>query len=314
MLDELAVSTVMTRDVATVAPDTPLATVAQRLADGPGSLVVVRDDTPVGIVTNTDVLAAFAAGAGDADVASVASSPVRTVRDSDSILDVAATLEAADVSQVVVLDAGDAIVGVVAVRDLAYYVPELLSGTPAVHADRDDDSTPGDGTLVGDRDPHGHVRHPGRVDTAYEEAGWEFSYTGDDGIAVGDVAEFTKRVTAADVDEFAHATGDTNRLHLDDDFAAGTRFGQRIAHGVLSLGLVSAALARMPGAIIYLAQDCSYLAPVDLDAEVTARCEVVADLGNDRYRIAVSARTGEGTRVLEGGSTILVDDIPDAAG
>ena len=65
-------------------------------------------------------------------------------------------------------------------------------------------------------------------------------------IRVGDRVRFSKTISEDDVRAFAEASGDTNRLHLDDEYAEDTRFGRRIAHGTLVGGLISAALARLP--------------------------------------------------------------------
>lgn len=311
------VSEIMQQPVETIAATAPLVDAAVGLAEGIGSLVVTRDGDHTGIVTKTDVVGAFAREESDVAVGEAMSTPVTTVREADSILDAALVLAGRGVSQAPVLDENAELVGIVSVRELAYYVPDLQFRAIRQDADATTgearvgrEGRPGGESRAAGEDRHGHVRRPGRVDTAYEETRWSFEYDGGDGIAVGDVASFSKPITEADVEEFAHATGDTNRLHLDESFADGTRFGRRIAHGVLSLGLVSAALARMPGAIIYLSQDCSYLGPVDLHTRVTARCEVAEDLGRDRYRIDISASTDDGDEVLSGGSTILVDEIP----
>jgi acyl dehydratase/predicted transcriptional regulator len=307
MLVELGVAEVMTTPVETISPGASLSNAADRLAEGYGSLVVARNGDVAGIVTQSDLVRALAEDRTDDVVETAMSTPAISVHEADDLAAAAGVLGEADVGQVVVLDDADDVVGVLSATDVVDYVPEL-----ARHHDVPGSEEP-ERASEDDRrghDRHGHVREPGRVDTAYEEAGWEFAYTGGDGIAVGDVATFSKPVTEADVEEFGHATGDTNRLHLDESFATETRFGRRIAHGVLSLGLVSAALARMPGAIIYLAQDCSYLGPVDLGDTVTARCEVTDALANDRYRIAISATNADGAEVLSGGSTILVDDVP----
>ncbi|WP_323674344.1 CBS domain-containing protein [Halorubellus sp. PRR65] len=303
MLVELAVADVMTRPVETIAPDATLTAAATRLAAGYGSLVVVENGDAVGIVTQSDLVRALAAGDTSGTVADAMSAPPLSVRQDDALGDAAEVLGDADVGQVVVVDDDGAVVGVLSATDVVDYVPALARR----HA------VPGseEPTAVGERDRHGHVRRPGRADTAYEEDDWAFEWDGGDGIAVGNVARFSKRVTEGDVEEFAHATGDTNRLHLDDAFAEGTRFGRRIAHGVLTLGLVSAALARMPGAIIYLSQDCSYLGPVDLGDRCMAMCEVVDDLGDDRFRLDARVQNEAGEELLEGASTVLVDDIPE---
>ncbi|WP_227133890.1 CBS domain-containing protein [Halorubellus salinus] len=313
MLVALSVADVMTRSVETISPDASLAAAASRLAEGYGSLVVAGNGDAAGILTQSDVVRAFAAGDTEGTVADAMSAPALSVHADDDLADAAKVLGDADVGQVVVVDDAGDVVGVLSATTVVDYVPAIarrhaVPGTP-------DDAGAAGGTAeparVGDRDRQGHVRKPGRVDTAYEENDWAFEWDGGDGIAVGNVARFSKPVTESDVEEFAHATGDTNRLHLDDAFAEGTRFGRRIAHGVLTLGLVSAALARMPGAIVYLSQDCSYLAPVDLGERCMATCRVVDDLGDDKYRLDVQVHNGDGETLLEGGSTVLVDDIPE---
>jgi CBS domain-containing protein/acyl dehydratase len=321
MLVDLTASDVMTRPVETIAPDATLTDAATRLAEGFGSLVVTENGDAVGIVTQSDLVRALAVGDTSGTVADAMSAPPLSVREDDALGDAATVLGDADVGQVVVVDDAAALVGVLSATDVVDYVPALarahdVPGSEGV-ADAEgvaahEGVVEGEGAArAGDRDRQGHVRQPGRVDTAYEEADWAFEYDGGDGVGVGDVARFSKPVTGDDVEAFAHATGDTNRLHLDDAFAAGTRFGRRIAHGVLTLGLVSAALARMPGAIIYLSQDCSYLGPVDLGERPMATCEVVDDLDGDRYRLDVAVQNEAGEMLLEGGSTVLVDDIPE---
>jgi len=130
-------------------------------------------------------------------------------------------------------------------------------------------------------------------------------------LGVDEYVRFTKRVTDGDVYAFAGASGDTNRLHLDDEFAAGTRFGGRIVHGTLVSGLISAALARLPGLTIYLSQDLEFRGPVEIDSVVTAECEIVEDLGDERYRLRTTVTTAEDETVIDGDAVVLIDDLPD---
>lgn len=123
---------------------------------------------------------------------------------------------------------------------------------------------------------------------------------------------FSKALAEADVESFADASGDTNRLHLDEEYAEDTRFGRRIAHGTLVSGLVSAALARIPGVTIYLSQDLSFLAPVDIGDRVTAVCMVVESLSPGKYGLTTDVLGPDGSRVIEGEATVLVDDAPAA--
>ena len=127
---------------------------------------------------------------------------------------------------------------------------------------------------------------------------------------VGDRVEFTKTITDEDVTAFAAASGDTNPLHLDDAFASQTRFRGRIAHGTLIGGLISAALARLPGLTIYLSQDLEFHNPVRVGDRLTAICEIVEDLGDDQYRLTTRVLDGEDT-VIDGEAVVLVDELPD---
>ena len=130
-------------------------------------------------------------------------------------------------------------------------------------------------------------------------------------LGVGEYVRFSKRVTDGDVHAFAGASGDTNRLHLDSEFAATTRFGGRIAHGTLVSGLISAALARLPGLTIYLSQDLEFRGPVEIDSVVTAACEIVEDLGGERYRLRTRVTTAADETVIDGEALVLIDDLPD---
>jgi acyl dehydratase len=115
------------------------------------------------------------------------------------------------------------------------------------------------------------------------------------------------------VEEFADASGDTNRLHLDGGFAEGTRFGRRIARGTLVAGVISAALARLPGLTIYLSQELSYRGPVDIGERVTAHCEVVEQIRDNRFRLATAVDNSDGECVLEGDAVVISDPIPETA-
>ncbi len=96
-------------------------------------------------------------------------------------------------------------------------------------------------------------------------------------LQVGDTAEFSKTITDDDIQRFADLTGDHNPVHLDDQFAETTRFGRRIAHGMLSAGLISSVLAnKLPGqGTVYLSQTLNFVAPVYPGDTVTARVTVI---------------------------------------
>lgn len=153
----------------------------------------------------------------------------------------------------------------------------------------------------------------GLPSTAGRLDGWRFERSVDstDDMGVGASVTFEKRLSDADVRAFARASGDTSRLHLDPAFARRSRFGERIVHGTLVVGTISAALARLPGLTIYLSQDVEYLRPVPVEERVTATCTVVEDLGDDRYRLTTVVTDEDDEVVVDGEAVVLVDDLDD---
>src|SRR6187402_2393940 len=94
----------------------------------------------------------------------------------------------------------------------------------------------------------------------------------------GDTASLSKTIGDEDIRAFAEASGDHNPLHLDDEFAKQTRFGRRIAHGMLGASLISAVIANhLPGqGCIYLGQTLKFVAPAYPGDTLTARATVVS--------------------------------------
>ena len=93
-------------------------------------------------------------------------------------------------------------------------------------------------------------------------------------LKAGDTTTFSKTITDADIRAFAELTGDYNPVHLDDDYAATTRFGRRIAHGMLGASLISATLARQLPGTVYLSQTLKFIAPVFPGDTLTVRVAV----------------------------------------
>ena len=95
-------------------------------------------------------------------------------------------------------------------------------------------------------------------------------------LRVGDTATMSREITDEDIHAFADLTGDHNPGHLDDEYASATRFGRRIAHGMLGASLISALLAnKLPGrGTVYLSQNLQFVAPVYPGDTVTARVTV----------------------------------------
>ncbi len=132
-------------------------------------------------------------------------------------------------------------------------------------------------------------------------------------LSIGDSASMTKTVTDADVVAFAKVTGDTQPLHLDDAFAAKTRFKKRIAHGMLSAGLISAVLGTKlapNNVVVYLSQQMRFRLPVMIGDTITAEAEVTAI---DAEKRIVTVRTDctnqNGDVVLKGEATVLLDPL-----
>ncbi|MBS4032050.1 MAG: MaoC family dehydratase [Clostridiales bacterium] len=96
-------------------------------------------------------------------------------------------------------------------------------------------------------------------------------------IRVGDKASFTKTISEADVYAFAGITGDFNPIHVNQEFAAQSRFKQRIAHGMLSASFISTVIGtELPGVnTVYLGQDVKFTAPVYFGDTLTAEAEVL---------------------------------------
>src|ERR1044072_729727 len=94
--------------------------------------------------------------------------------------------------------------------------------------------------------------------------------------SVGDTAEITRAIEQSDIQAFADVTGDHNPVHVDEAFAQTTRFGRRIAHGMLTASLISSVLAnKLPGeGSVYLSQTLQFVAPVFPGDEITARVTV----------------------------------------
>lgn len=149
---------------------------------------------------------------------------------------------------------------------------------------------------------------------AYRAPEWEFDDDLDnpEDLTIGSTVRFSKQITDTDVQDFARASGDTNRLHLDQDFAEESRFEDRIVHGTLVSGLISAALARLPLLTVYLSQDLQFLRPVEIGDRVTAVCEVVEELGEGKYRLTTQVFDEDEELVVDGEAVVLIDELPES--
>ena len=132
-----------------------------------------------------------------------------------------------------------------------------------------------------------------------------------DELVVGLAATMERTVTDGDVVAYAGITGDDNPVHLDEAAGARSRFGGRVAHGMLSAGYISAAIGtRLPGpGSIYLGQTLKFTAPVRIGDTVTTRVEVL-ELVPEKRRVKLATRCANqrGETVIEGEALVLVPD------
>ncbi len=131
--------------------------------------------------------------------------------------------------------------------------------------------------------------------------------------AIGHKAAFTKTVTEKDIVLFAKVTGDDQPLHLDPEFGKRTRFKQRIAHGMLSAGFISAALGTKlaPGfVVVYLSQQLRFRLPVALGDTITADIEVTAvDAEKRILTLRTDCLNQNGEAVVKGEASVLLDPL-----
>ena len=128
---------------------------------------------------------------------------------------------------------------------------------------------------------------------------------------IGDSAEITKTIEQTDIDAFAEITGDHNPVHVDEEFAKTSRFGRRIAHGMLTASLISSVLAnKLPGAgSVYLGQTLQFVAPVFPGDKITARV-TVKQIREDKpiLKLETICLNQRGEIVIRGEATVLATD------
>ncbi len=131
------------------------------------------------------------------------------------------------------------------------------------------------------------------------------------GVDVGTKVSHMKTVTEADIVLFAGVSGDFNPVHVCDEYAKKTLFGSRIAHGVLSLAFISAAVAKLPGLVIFLSASDRFLAPVRIGDTLTATGEVTM-VRKDKgiVTLKTSCTNQKGETVVEGEWTVRLYEAP----
>jgi 3-hydroxybutyryl-CoA dehydratase len=133
-------------------------------------------------------------------------------------------------------------------------------------------------------------------------------------LKVGMSAMFGKTVTEADIVAYAGVSGDTNPIHLHDGFARTTRFGQRIAHGMLSGSFISAVIGtKLPGpGSVYISQTMEFKAPVLIGETITAVATITA-IDERRRRVTLKTQCLNGDKVVIDGEAQILVPRRDAA-
>lgn len=126
-------------------------------------------------------------------------------------------------------------------------------------------------------------------------------------LSVGMKASFAKTITEADIILFAGASGDNNAMHINEEFAKTTPFKGRIAHGMLTASVISAAIAgRLPGpGTVYLSQNLRFKAPVRPGDTVQATV-TVKELQAEKRRVTLSTICTVGDKVVIDGEALVM--------
>jgi 3-hydroxybutyryl-CoA dehydratase len=127
-------------------------------------------------------------------------------------------------------------------------------------------------------------------------------------LRVGDKAYVEKTISETDVYLYAGITGDLNPAHINEEYAKGTIFKGRIAHGMLTAGLISAVLGmKLPGpGTIYLGQELKFTAPVRMGDTIKAEVEVSEIIKEkNRIKLRTICKNQKGEVVLDGVATVM---------
>lgn len=126
-------------------------------------------------------------------------------------------------------------------------------------------------------------------------------------LQVGDTGSFSKTISEKDVFAFADVSGDFNPLHIDEEYAKRSRFGQRIAHGILTAGIISTVLGgEIPGlGTIFVELHIKFLKPVFFGDTMTATGTVMEIINPKRVRMLVACRNQHGEDVALGNAIVV---------
>ena len=124
---------------------------------------------------------------------------------------------------------------------------------------------------------------------------------------IGDWAQFQKTVTETDIYLYAGITGDLNPAHINVEYAKNKHFKERIAHGMLTAGFISAVFGgQLPGpGTVYISQNLRFLAPVRIGDTIAARVEI-SEIDTEKHRVVfkTTCQNQDGTIVLSGEAVV----------
>ena len=129
---------------------------------------------------------------------------------------------------------------------------------------------------------------------------------------IGDVATESRLITAEVIEEFARVSGDVNPIHLDPAYAAKSRFGQRVAHGMMAaVMLTKVAGTQLPGpGSIYLSQTMKFKKPVLIGDVITAEIKIIGQkAGKPLYTLSTIVRNQDGVVLLDGEAMVFYEPV-----
>lgn len=132
-------------------------------------------------------------------------------------------------------------------------------------------------------------------------------------LPIGTTRTVSKTFDQTDVDAFAGLSGDHNPLHLDPEYAEYTRFGERIMHGALTSSLISAALAALPGCVVFLEQNVRFTRAATVGNTLEAEVVVADVLDGGVHEVDVTVRDALGETYVTGIARVLIDSMNEYA-
>ncbi len=131
------------------------------------------------------------------------------------------------------------------------------------------------------------------------------------GVDIGYKTTHMKTISKRDIELFAEVSGDFNPVHMNEEYAKKTFFGGRIAHGVIAVSLLSAAMAKLPGLVILLSHSSRFLKPVRIGDTITAVAEVTeARKSKGIVTLKNTCTNQNGEVTVEGETTVRLYEAP----